>query len=1280
MMHLLIKITAVAIIAACLLVSEAPCEDQFTLLTQLSDQTDAETVLDVFDGKLWIGVLKTDATLGAVPHTYTYDGSNVALRGQINGLTDKHVNDFQDYNGQLYCSVDYYGYVYQHNAGSWQLVITPPDLSGDVYETKLGTYSGNLIIGSQFYGKVFTWDTAAVTKMGRLFSGLADPMSNFIVFNSELWGGNGNWSQVHRYGGETDETTWADRTAIFGGYRDADVTAFALYENTLCAASDCAGTTDARVYQYDGSSWSLLGSLPDVTGNIDLVVYNGKLYASGDYHSRVYVFNNGTWLLVDELSQDNKNAVDLEVYNGKLYAGLEKYGAVYEYSDNIISDNNLELLPDGTIQLQWNASTPALFSIQYKNSLQESEWSVAEPIVYGKPGLNSWLDDGTNTGNSPVNGTVAMRFYRIEQLNQNILGSDNFDLNQQISPTATTMTSDYLDKIQNISSSDMVYVPRVTFYPFMDIEDPYIYHDSFSNRVPKFYRRTGTFWLYRIPMMQNIHAKLSMRLEGGYTVLASNDDSSYSQIASYISNPEQMDELDVSSFFNSSDTLYLQPKNATLRYMWLKVGVEDLNSNGISDIVEEIFDYNMPVSSDTENYSTFITSASWEKWYSPARDMCTDELMLSMGTDATDAALAQSWRDEGEYNFVVRQGKYYGYPTTTDYLDGTFDGSTHYDEIEIDASSNQKHILTTTNWQNYLNEEVLKPILDMGIDGINLEEAFVYSNTGYSDAFKDEYQAFHGSAWVNPISSINARYNCEKVRAHLWENTIPNTADFVHDYGDTIGTNPLFITAQHSPINYRQWGLVFPFKTFLTDKLDRLYAWVWSDTTRQNITYRGATGTRVIDYGFLEYSYFSNFGRDQSYETWFIHDPASDVVGVEDRQWPEYQDWYERTVIASLLFPDITRFVLTPWPERVFTWENTYTGFCPQDYMMEILNVFRACEDMHNQTEVERNYQGCSIGIPVADSMMWQTNPSGNTLTSFTGLALPLLNKGIPVEIFPLERSTESGYLDFYDVIILSYDMFKPLEQAYNTAIADWVKAGGVLILFEGGDAYNNVSEWWQSAGYSSPANHLLSELGALPISSPTTASISSGVLYYEATAPSIFATNSSQADRLISIVQNTIEGHTSYAYDAPGNLVLSRGDYTIAYASELPCELSGKYLNILDPDLVIDNDPTVAVGEYRLYKTVPDTTTIPLLLATNSQAKYTKEQADKTTVMVSGPLGTLGIAKFISHTKVPTEFHVYNQLGEELPIEWQWDVLNQVLSLKYNHSPWGDIISIIWE
>jgi hypothetical protein len=1276
-MQLMIVVT---FIVTCLFSTVSPCASQFTLLTQLSDRQDAGTTLDLYDGKLWIGVLKTDATLGAVPHTYTYDGSNVALRGQINGLTDKHVNDFEVYNNSFYCSVDSYGEVYKYNSDSWDLAITPPDVLSPG-ETKLGTYDGKLIIGVQYWGKVFSWDTVSTTKIGRLFSGESDLIGDFITYNNDLWSGNGNWSQVHRYNGETNENTWADREAIFGGYRSAAVTALIEYAGKLYAASDCDRTTQARVYEYDGSQWNLLGSLPDVTGNIDLTVYDGKLYASGDYRSRVYVFNNGTWQLLDELSADNINAVDLEVYNGKLYAGLERSGAIFEYFDNAFLDENLTKLPDGTIELNWDSPVSALFSIQYTDSITSGSWNTAQAIIYGKPGVNKWVDDGSFTGMSPASGNVAIRFYRIERLPETTVGSDNYEVNDQILPAAATITSDYLDKIQNISSSDMVYVPRVTFYPFMDIEDPYIYHDSFSSRVPKFYRRTGTFWLYRIPMLQNIHAQLSMRLEGGYTVLASDDDSSYSQIASYISNPEQMDELDVSSFFNSSDTLYLQPKNATLRYMWLKVGVEDLNLNGISDIVEELFDNNMPVSSDTGHYSTFQTSASWEKWYSPIRDMCLDEVVISMNTDATDAALAQSWRDEGRYDFVGHIGFYYGHPTTTAYLDGSFDGETHYDEIEIDASGNQKHILTTPDWQTYLNEMILTPIIDLGFEAINCQEPFVYYNTGYCDWFKNEYLSFHGTSWVDPVSSVNARYNSEKVRASLWESTVPNTGDFIHTYGSSQGNDPVYISAPHSPLNYRQWGLAFPFKSLLTNTIQRLFAFVWSDTVRQGLTYRGTTGTRIIDYGYLEYSYFANFVRGLNYETWFLHDPASDVIGIEDRQWPEYQDWYERTVLASLLFPDITKFELVPWPERVFEWETTYTGFCPQEYRMEILNVFRACEGMHDQTEITRNYQGCSIGIPVADSMMWQVTPSGNTLNSFWGLALPLFNKGIPVEVFPLERSIESGYLDFYDVIILSYDMFKPLEQAYNTAIADWVDSGGVLILFEGGDAYNNVSEWWQSVGYSSPANHLLSQLGiSIPASSPQQLVIGSGALYYEATASQTFAGSSSEANRLISIVQDTIENYSSYTYHAPRNLVITRGDYTVVYASELPYNFSGKHLDILDPDLTVNESPSVPVGEYRLYKSVPDTTTKPILLATSSKTEYITEGDTKTTLMVYGPLGTLGIAKFISHTKVPTEFHVYNQLGEDLPIEWQWDVQNQILSLKYNHSPWGDVVSVKWE
>src|SRR5581483_2882409 len=97
------------------------------------------------------------------------------------------------------------------------------------------------------------------------------------------------------------------------------------------------------------------------------------------------------------------------------------------------------------------------------------------------------------------------------------------------------------------------------------------------------------------------------------------------------------------------------------------------------------------------------------------------------------------------------------------------------------------------------------------------------------------------------------------------------------------------------------------------------------------------------------------------------------------------------------------------------------------------------------------------------------------------GLALPLLNRGLPVEPVQLENATLPGALRPYRVLLLTYEGMKPMTPAVNTALAEWVKAGGALVVVDDDrDPYNHVRSWWNTAphSYSTPRQHLFEQLG----------------------------------------------------------------------------------------------------------------------------------------------------------------------------------------------------------
>jgi hypothetical protein len=278
------------------------------------------------------------------------------------------------------------------------------------------------------------------------------------------------------------------------------------------------------------------------------------------------------------------------------------------------------------------------------------------------------------------------------------------------------------------------------------------------------------------------------------------------------------------------------------------------------------------------------------------------------------------------------------------------------------------------------------------------------------------------------------------------------------------------MVAAHSAVSYYYGGIVYPhYQVMRLPDLQALVGQVWTGTARSPCRYEGVTTERTFENGYLEYSSLYNLMRGTGKRLWFLMDPLEDNP---DRSMDDYQTNYEKTLIASLMFPGVDAYEVMPWPTRIY-------GRVPDQFATKIGTVVNMLSDIHNQKSSELDAGTQGIVTFVADSMAWQRgDPHPSNFEGFYGMTLPLFMKGIPVQVAQLERTSESHYLDPYKVMLLSYDLMKPMDPAYNTAIVRWVKSGGTLILFGGSDPYNGLSEWWKKAGFSSPQDHLLTQLG----------------------------------------------------------------------------------------------------------------------------------------------------------------------------------------------------------
>jgi hypothetical protein len=179
----------------------------------------------------------------------------------------------------------------------------------------------------------------------------------------------------------------------------------------------------------------------------------------------------------------------------------------------------------------------------------------------------------------------------------------------------------------------------------------------------------------------------------------------------------------------------------------------------------------------------------------------------------------------------------------------------------------------------------------------------------------------------------------------------------------------------------------------------------------------GAKATYLEEPEFLEYGSMVAATRGSAGRLWFLHDPVEDDP---EHSWEDYRTNWECTVVASLFWPEVASYEIAPWPERVF--HGTYPTVdskrrkrgepvarepIPPAYATELLTVMNALNDME-QPDTRWDCGTRGIGVVVSDTMMFQRSglfASDAHLGSFFGLALPLLERGLPVECLQLETA-----------------------------------------------------------------------------------------------------------------------------------------------------------------------------------------------------------------------------------------------------------------------------------
>ncbi len=601
-----------------------------------------------------------------------------------------------------------------------------------------------------------------------------------------------------------------------------------------------------------------------------------------------------------------------------------------------------------------------------------------------------------------------------------------------------------------------------------------------------------------------------------------------------------------------------------------------------------------------EERLSFQSFAPW----SPRTNLNADVAMV-YGIDKTLPERFDTWRQHG-YRMHVMTGVAWG--EYQDYLYGRFDGINHEDEAQTDRNGKKighggdvYYMSPGISYGKFLCVGV-KRALDAGATAIHLEEPEFWVRGGYSEGFKREWKSYYGDDWQPLYSSPDAQYRASKLKYFLYRRALSQVFDFVCDYGKQHGRQISCYVPTHSLLNYAHWGIVSPESSLLDVGCDGYIAQVWTGTARTPNVYEGRLKERTFETAFLEYSAMQNLVRASGRRVWYLNDPVEDNP---DHSWTDYRTNWQNTLVASLLQPEVWRYEIMPWPDRIFNGKYSVKDASqrkpgeavakepiPHEYETVLQSVITALGDMKQPANtVQWQVSGTrGIGVLVSDTMMFQRGeptPSDQHLGSFYGLAMPLLKRGLPVEPVQVESAVKPGFLNSYRVLLLTYEGQKPPTPQFHAALAQWVRRGGALIVVDDDhDPYNAVHDWWNTApmAYATPRHHLFQTLG-LPIHTVGQTTVGKGVVLRADLSPAALTYRPDGAEQLRALVHQ-VAAAVHLPWQETNALVLRRGPYIVGAGLDesvpgAPAPtLRGRFVNLFDAALPVLPEVTLAPGQ----------------------------------------------------------------------------------------------------
>lgn len=701
-----------------------------------------------------------------------------------------------------------------------------------------------------------------------------------------------------------------------------------------------------------------------------------------------------------------------------------------------------------------------------------------------------------------------------------------------------------------------------------------------------------------------------------------------------------------------------------------------------------------PVKTADDTKTNFQTSRAWM----PEIDNRADAVMVyGVGGNPSDKNQGKSsvehriatWKERG-YKVDFMTGIAWG--GYQDYFTGEWDGQWHLDEGQVNAQGDTiwhghmvPYIVPSENYLKYFKEKHIKRVIDAGITSIYLEEPEFWARSGYSEAFKREWKEYYGTDWRPQHESPEATYMSSKLKYHLYYRALDEAFTYAKEYGRTKGMDIKCYVPTHSLLNYSQWQIVSPEASLASlPCVDGYIAQVWTGTSREPDYFNGVRKERVFETAFLEYGCMASMTEPTGRKVWFLTDPIEDWP----RDWEDYRRNYQATFTAQLLYPQINSYEIMPWPERIYTGlynkskDSDEKIRIPSDYATMMQVMVNALQ--HMPLSGNRVSGSGGVSVMMGNSLMFQRFPTHEgyddpQLSNFYGMAMPLLKRGIPVNIVHIENLGYEKALAGTKVLIMTYSNMKPLDPVAHTQIAEWVKKGGIL-LYAGrdDDPFQTVSEWWNKDGntYAAASDHLFSLMGIPAAAAAGEYAYGKGKVCIVRQDPKEFVLEEGGDAALVEAVK-ALHGNI----EEKNNFVLDRDPYKLVAVldesvSDAPFRLGGMYIDLYDPELPVYTETEVLPGTQRLFFDVSKVKAgKPAILAAASRAESETISGRTFSYVAKSPLSTVNVSRVLLPS-APVSVKVN---GSDVLDNNCWDEESHTYLLRFDNDPDGVKVEFAW-